>query len=453
MPKKPDLASELKKIRQQELERVAERKVKSLGIPYLNLFGVPIQQEALLLSTKEESKRGEFLIFKKSGRRVGIATINPKNPLFQEVVHKLTKKGFEVAVYFISLQSFRGGWEQYDKMLPSPKKISGAVEISSDRIEKFLKQIQSIDTVKTLLGNINLARVTEGLEIVFSASIQLDASDIHLEPSAENALLRFRIDGILQNVVVFSLPIYKKFLSRIKILSGLKLNIAATAQDGRFSIDLGGVPIEIRTSTIPTKNGESIVLRILNPKKLISFEELGLRDPFRRTLERELAKTTGILLVTGPTGSGKTTTLYAFLKKLTSPDVKIITIEDPIEYRLPNISQTQVDPKKNYTFSSGLRAILRQDPDVVLVGEIRDKTTAETALHAALTGHLVFSTLHTNDAVGVIARLVDMDVNPNIIAPAINIAVAQRLIRKVCPKCKKLLPPRRRNKKPVEKIL
>lgn len=452
MPSKPTLESELQKIRLKEMEREAERTAKTLRIPYLSLFGVPIQQEALLLASEEDSKKGGFIVFQKKGTALRVAAANPQNPLFQEILRALNGRGFETSVFFVSRQSLERAWEQYKKILPAQHVITGTVEISGTRIEKFLEEIHSPQDVRKLLETINLSRVTEGLEIVFGAAIKLDASDVHFEPKETGAVLRFRIDGILQEIAVFSLPVFEKILSRAKILAELKLNISAIAQDGRFSIQISNSPVDIRVSTIPTKFGESIVLRILNPKKLITFKELGLREDFGKTLEKELSKTTGMILVTGPTGSGKTTTLYAFLKKLASPELKIITIEDPIEYRLDGISQTQVDPKKKYTFATGLRAILRQDPDVILVGEIRDQETAETALHASLTGHLVFSTLHTNNAPGAIARLIDMRINPNIIAPAINMVLAQRLIRSVCPNCKKIAPPAEETKKMLERF-
>jgi type IV pilus assembly protein PilB len=238
-------------------------------------------------------------------------------------------------------------------------------------------------------------------------------------------------------VIDFEKKIYKGILSRIKLLSGIKLNITDRAQDGRFTAALEDLPIEIRVSTIPTEYGESIVMRLLNPKKLIDLEQLGLRGDLLEIFKEEIKRTTGMIIVTGPTGSGKTTTLYAFLKKIVNPEIKIITIEDPIEYRLEGITQTQVDPAKGYTFANGLRAIVRQDPDVILVGEIRDGETANIAIQAALTGHLVLSTLHTNDAAGTVARLVNLGVKPYDIGPALNMIVAQRLVRKVCKKCKK----------------
>jgi type IV pilus assembly protein PilB len=310
------------------------------------------------------------------------------------------------------------------------EKITGVVKLP------LKKEIKNIPLLKKALETTLSKTTTEIVETIIGSSINLDVSDIHFEPGEEKVKLRVRIDGVLQEVIEMEKKIYQGILSRIKLLSQIKLNITDRAQDGRFTAFLEKLPIEIRVSTIPTEYGESIVMRLLNPKKLIDLEQLGLRSDLLEIFREEIKKTTGMIIVTGPTGSGKTTTLFAFLKKIVKPGIKIITIEDPIEYRLEGITQTQVEPAKGYNFANGLRAIVRQDPDVILVGEIRDGETANIAIQAALTGHLVLSTLHTNDAAGTIARLVNLGAKPYDIGPALNMIVAQRLVRKVC-KCKK----------------
>ncbi len=277
--------------------------------------------------------------------------------------------------------------------------------------------------------------ITKVVEIVLAASVALDSSDIHIEPQENDAKLRIRLDGVLQDVVSFNRKSYESLLSRIKLLSEMKLNVSDRPQDGRFSILIEGTSVEIRASILPAEYGESIVMRILNPKSLISLDQAGLRKDLYDVFLKEVNRPNGMIVVTGPTGAGKTTTLYAFLKKIQNPEIKIITIEDPIEYHLEGISQTQVEPNKGYDFASGLRAIVRQDPDVVLVGEIRDLETVDIALQAALTGHLVLTTLHTNDAAGTIPRLVSLGAKTFNIGPAMNMAVAQRLVRRVCQKC------------------
>jgi len=321
------------------------------------------------------------------------------------------------------------------------KKIRGEIIIAETVIKDIRKKVKNISDFKEMI-NVSLdKRTTELLEIILIGAIILNASDIHIEPEEMQVKFRIRVDGLLQDVLKIDKKIYKALLSRIKLLSKLKLNVSDRPQDGRFSILMNKIPIEIRTSVLPAEYGESTVLRILDPKSLINLEALGLRKDLLEIFKKEIKKPSGMIIVTGPTGSGKTTTLYAFLKKINNPEVKIITLEDPIEYHLGGISQTQVDNKKGYNFVDGLRSIMRQDPDVVLVGEIRDLETAKTALQAALTGHLVFTTLHTNDAAGTIARLQALGEKPINIAPAINMAIAQRLVRTVCKKCVKLSKP------------
>ena len=265
-----------------------------------------------------------------------------------------------------------------------------------------------------------------------------------------------RLDGVLHEVdTELPIDLYKLLLSRIKLLSELKLNVHDKPQDGRFTIRIkNNSDIESRSSTLPSPYGEYIAIRILSPKAIeISLEDLGMQNQLLSMMQSELQKPNGMILTTGPTGSGKTTTLYACLKKISSSELKVITIEDPIEYHIKNITQTQIDPNNGYDFGNGLKSILRQDPDVILVGEIRDLETANIAMHASLTGHLVFSTLHTNNAAGTIPRLIDLGVKPNIIAPAINVAIAQRLLRKLCNECKKKYKPSKEEEENINKNL
>lgn len=318
------------------------------------------------------------------------------------------------------------------------KKITGEVEIPQTIIRDIQKKVKNVSDFKAKIETSLKKNITEFLQIILAGAINLDSSDIHIEPEEKKAKFRIRVDGILQDVLMLDKKLYQTLISRVKLLSKLKLNVSDRPQDGRFSILMTETPIEIRTSALPAEYGEAVVLRILNPKNLINIEALGLRQDLLELFKKEIKKPNGMIIVTGPTGSGKTTTLYAFLKKINDPEIKIITIEDPIEYHLEGISQTQVSPEKGYDFANGLRSIMRQDPDVVLVGEVRDLETAKIALQAALTGHLVLSTLHTNDAAGTIARLQALGEKPVNIAPAINMAIAQRLIRKVCEKCREL---------------
>src|SRR3989338_3398406 len=326
-------------------------------------------------------------------------------------------------------------------MEQSAKKLLGSVTISPEVILELEKEVKSISAFKAKIKEHIAGDTTRLLDIILLGAIKLEASDIHIEPEDSNAKLRIRLDGILQDVVFFDQNIYQHLVSRLKLLSHLKLNITDKPQDGRFTIEVGETLIEVRNSSLPAEYGESIVMRILNPKSLIGLDDLGLRKDLYKIFEKEISKPNGMIIVTGPTGSGKTTTLYAFLKKIQNPEIKIITIEDPIEYHLKGVSQTQVSPEKGYTFAEGLKSIVRQDPDVILVGEIRDLETAKIALQAALTGHLVLSTLHTNDAAGTIPRLVDLGAEPSSIASGLKMAIAQRLVRKVCKKCSTVSKP------------
>lgn len=321
------------------------------------------------------------------------------------------------------------------------EKITSQVKIEKTVFNEIQDKVNNILDLKRQIEKALEKEITKILEVILSGAISLDASDIHIEPEEKNVKTRVRIDGILHDVIFIESKTYRALLSRIKLLSGIKLNITKKAQDGRFTILIGEEKIETRVSVLPSEYGESIVARLLNPKKLIKIEELGIRNEILSQFEKEIRKPNGMIILTGPTGSGKTTTLYAILKRIQKPEIKIITIEDPIEYHLEGISQTQVAPEKGYDFANGLRAIVRQDPDVILVGEIRDYETAKIALQAALTGHLVLTTLHTNDTAGTIARLQSLGEKPINIAPAINMAVAQRLVRKVCKKCVKFFPP------------
>ena len=318
------------------------------------------------------------------------------------------------------------------------EEIVGEILISKEEELFFKENILNLKSLSLLFTKNIDQDITYLIKILMVGAVLLKSSDIHIEREEEKTIIRIRMDGMLTLVTEIENERYLKILSRIKLLSRLKLNVDKEAQDGRFSIKFEDNEIEIRVSSLPSEYGEAIVMRILNPKSLISLEELGLRTDLEKLFNNEIEKPNGMIIVTGPTGSGKTTTLYAFLKKISKPENKVITIEDPIEYHLEGITQTQVDEKKGYSFASGLRSIVRQDPDTILVGEIRDKETAQIAIQAALTGHLVLSTLHTNDAISTISRLESLgEITSNII-PAVNIIIAQRLIRKLCPKCSSL---------------
>jgi type II secretory ATPase GspE/PulE/Tfp pilus assembly ATPase PilB-like protein len=330
-------------------------------------------------------------------------------------------------------------------MTENTKNIVGQITIPFEIVKEGERELGNIPSLSEKIKSSFTKDISKTLEIIMAGGLFVKASDIHIEPEEEGTKIRMRLDGILHDVLTVDKDVSKRLTSRIKLLSKVKLNVADRPQDGRFTIILpfrdDPLEIEIRMSALPSEYGETLVLRLLDPRKLIVLQDLGLRKDLFEIFKREIEKPNGMVIVTGPTGSGKTTTLYAFLKTINKPGVKIITIEDPVEYHLEGISQTEVNPERGYDFANGLRAIVRQDPDVVLVGEIRDLETAQIGMQAALTGHLVFSTLHTNDAPGAISRLLAIGEKLASIGPAINMVIAQRLIRKTCQKCARLETP------------
>ncbi|OGJ05307.1 hypothetical protein A2467_02210 [Candidatus Nomurabacteria bacterium RIFOXYC2_FULL_36_8] len=340
-----------------------------------------------------------------------------------------------------SLASLEKAWDRYKEISFAEESKSGTIAISGESLKKIMAGIKNIEDIKQAILAIekdNIHTTSHILEVALAGAIAINASDLHFEPEENTVRLRFRLDGILHEVMEIPPAAHKFINSRIKLISGLKITSNSIAQDGRFSIYLGEDEISLRVSLIPGAYGESIVMRILNPKSIrVKLEDMGIEPKLYEVFMREIKKPNGMILLTGPTGSGKTTTLYSFLQKIYSTEIKIITIEDPIEYHLPGITQTQTDDEKGYTFLEGLRSSLRQDPDVIMVGEIRDSETAKIAVESALTGHLVFSTLHTNNAAGVIPRLIDLDVNPKILVSALSLSIAQRLVRRLCVHCKK----------------
>lgn len=428
-------------LRRQEEERIAKMIAGSFNLSYINLLGVPIQIDALSLVPEEIAREGLFAPFSKINNNLQVFCVDPENELLKKTLKELEDKGFKINLFVGSKTSFKKILNAYQKLPPSQKGIVGKIEIRAERLKRIQEEIQNIKDLQDKLEQGRRLPSRDIIEILLASSLKLDASDIHIVPQDKNVRLRYRIDGIMHTIFFFDRSVYNSLLSKIKILSSLKINVHDVAQDGRFSILAEGKEVEVRVSVVPGEYGEDIVMRILNPKMILSIEKIGLHPWLEEVLRYQMSKPNGMILVCGPTGSGKTTTLYACLKEKAKSQLKVITIENPIEYHLKGIAQTQVNPEKGYDFADGLRAALRQDPDVILVGEIRDRATAETAVQAALTGHLVFSTIHTNDAAGAVPRLIEMGVSPNGIASALNLAISQRLVRRLCPYCKKRYTP------------
>lgn len=308
--------------------------------------------------------------------------------------------------------------------------------LTQEVLDQRVATIQTYHDIQTSFDALQEENASTVFEILMSAILIFEASDIHIDAAPDGARIRMRIDGILHDVAFMNAHLFSLVLSRVKMLSGLKINIRA-AQDGRFSLQEPSQTIEIRVSLVPSEYGEDIALRVLDPRSLVSIQELGMREDLYNTLLEQIKKPLGLILVTGPTGAGKTTTLYAILKFLQTPAIKIVTIEDPVEYHLRGASQTQVDEYHGYTFDEGIRAMLRQDPDIVMVSELRDMESLTAALQASLAGRLVLSTLHTNDSFGAIPRILDMGVKTDTVASGLNMVIAQRLVRKLCAGCKK----------------
>ncbi len=431
------------------------------GIPYADLTSMAIDNDAIRLLTEQDAREMDVGPYKLIGKKLSLAVRSPLAPGAIKAYEMLTAMGYEVSYVMASRKSIQKVWSRYADLSFATSSRAGGLDVSADVLANLSKTVKTIDDatreIEQAMADTSAHHLSRILEIILGCGIGIGASDVHIEPMQDEVELRFRLDGVLRVITRFDHHTYKQINTRIKLLSGLKLTIASNPQDGRFSAFLGQdkdqIEISFRTSLMPGAYGESVVLRILNPKSIrVELESMGISPQMYDIFMKGINKPNGMILLTGPTGSGKTTSLYAFLQKIYSPELKIITIEDPIEYHLPGISQTQVDHKKGYTFLEGLRSALRQDPDVVMVGEIRDPETAKIAVESALTGHLVFSTLHTNNAAGVIPRLIDLDVNPNIMVSALTLSIAQRLVRKLCVACKHERPVTPEEKVLIEKL-
>lgn len=428
-------------MREKEAEALAQILSERYNLPYVDLSRVTVDNTAIRIISEEVAREAKAVIFAINQHKVDIAVQTPNNPKLASVLEEISRQGITPTMYIASEFGIARSWEIYNEVSYAKAETAGIISISNETMQRYVSTIKNIVDVKAVVESALTSGGAHSLstvvEIVLGGAVATGVSDVHIEPEKEVVRIRYRLDGILQDIVEITHVDYKKILARIKLLAGVKLNLIHEAQDGRFTIKIEGIDVEVRTSILPAAYAESVVMRILNPESIsVPLEELGMDEYFYQIMVDQINKPNGLILTTGPTGSGKTTTLYACLKKLRNPQIKIITIEDPIEYHLDGISQTQIDHDKGYDFSHGLRAAVRQDPDVIMVGEIRDEETASVAIDSSLTGHLVFSTLHTNNASGAIPRLIDIGVNPKIISSALNIAIGQRLVRKLCAFCK-----------------
>ena len=411
------------------IDEISLRKLYAyiLGVPFVDLSKEMIPVDILQIVPEPIAKKYKIVAFEKSGTELKVAMLNPEDIQTIDFIRK--KTGLKIVTCLTSAESIEIVLKQYSKSLKAEfgdiiKKNSSEVSASEteEELEKMAQGLPIIRIVDTLIKH----------------AILQGASDIHIEPDEKEIRVRYRIDGILHEAMTLPKQVKEGIIARIKVLANLKLDEHRVRQDGRFKIEKDGIKISFRVSILPIFDGEKVVMRLLDEtSKGLTLESMGLGGRGLEIIHLEIKRPNGMILVTGPTGSGKTTTLYTIMDILNTSEVNISTVEDPIEYRMPRINQTQIYPKVGLTFASGLRSLLRQDPDIIMVGEIRDKETMEMAIHSAMTGHLVLSTLHTNSAAGTLPRLLDMGAEPFLVASTVNVIIAQRLVRKLCKECKK----------------
>ncbi|SES63495.1 GspE/PulE family protein [Anaerobranca gottschalkii] len=399
-----------------------------LGIPHVNLYKFALDEKVINLINADTAKRFSVVPLKLQGNRLTLAMVDPLDVVAIDEISRTT--GFEIEPVIATPDEIQRAIDHHYGIKESVDKVIKNLEENKD-IEK---DMEAIEKLKEMVDDAPIVRVVNS---IIEQAIRDGASDIHIEPAKDKLVIRFRIDGILHDIMKSPKHTHAVIVSRLKIMANMDIAERRLPQDNRFQTTINGREVDVRVSTLPTIYGEKMVLRILDTSSLIlDINKLGMEEGNFTKFKEIIAKPNGIFLVTGPTGCGKTTTLYSLLSHFNSREKNIVTIEDPVEYRLEGINQVNVMPKIGLNFAEGLRSILRQDPDIVMVGEIRDKETAEIAIRAALTGHMVLSTLHTNDAPGALNRLVDMGLPPFLVASAINGVMAQRLVRKICSSCR-----------------
>ena len=440
-PKKEESATagkfqeKMTEIHKKEMETATESNARIQGYSYINLEGFPLPQEALLVLAREEMVKAKACCIFQTNKQLKMAAVDPEAAAFQKIAARI-KRDYpfqNIDIFMISENSFTIALSAFDHV-PKIKEVSRGLTISEEDIKKFQNEIK---TLKELNEKIKTVSVSDIFTLILAAGIKSEASDLHFDAGEREIEVRMRVDGVLHEIARIPKKLWSKVVSRIKFLAHLKINVDTIPQDGKFMIMIGRDKIDIRVSTLPASFGESVVFRLLfSSSHKLTLETVGMEKHTVEILEQEMNRSFGMLMAAGPTGSGKTTLLHAIMMKLKNPEINIMTIEDPIEYELDGITQTQVDTKHGMSFANGLRAILRQDPDIVLVGETRDTETAETVIQAALSGHLVLSTIHANCAAATIPRLLSMKVQPFLLAPAINCVMAQRLVRRICQACK-----------------
>ncbi len=415
-------------------EEITKAKADIFNLTYIYLVDQVISREILEIFPKDLALNYKMAAFGKEDNILKVGLLDPLNIKAREAAEYIAReKGLKIEYYLISATSFRYLLQRYGDLA---SEVDDALKIAKDKFS-FDKEKKAGEQSETLTTVIKSAPISKMVSVILKHAVESRASDIHIEPTSGETRVRYRIDGVLHTSLVLPKYIHAAVVSRIKVMSNLKIDETRIPQDGRIRVNIDGKNIDFRVSTLPLYSQEKVVMRILDTSKGVStWQELGFEGRNLTLMQENIKKPHGMFLVTGPTGSGKSTTLYAALQLLNKEGTNIVTLEDPVEYYLDGINQSQVRPEVDYTFASGLRSILRQDPDIIMVGEIRDSETAELGIHASLTGHFVLSTLHTNDAFGAIPRLMDMHLEPFLLASTLNIVIAQRLVRTICQDCK-----------------
>jgi type II secretory ATPase GspE/PulE/Tfp pilus assembly ATPase PilB-like protein len=403
-----------------------------INLPYIDLYGFPIDTSHLTMISKEDMIRTKMGVFSLSNKEIHLATTNPGLAGQEAILNDFKTRNFTFKLYLCSPLSLEKMIKTYNAVIKN-NIVSDEINLDAEKISKMAKTVGNFAELAESLKRVSTSEV---IETILISALENKASDIHFEPEKDNYHIRLRLDGVLHNLVILPRENQRNIESRLKILAGVKINVDNIPQDGRFSFKYDGKDIDVRVSMLPSNYGYSVVMRLLGTGNVnLALDDLGFLGIAKERVQLAIQKTQGLILTTGPTGSGKTTTLYTLLSDLNDGETKIITLEDPIEYKLAGVSQTQIDAEAGYTFSSGLRSILRQDPDVVMIGEIRDGETAEIAVQASLTGHQVLSTIHTNDAAGAIPRLMEMGVRGFVLVDSLSAIIGQRLVRRLCQHC------------------
>lgn len=414
-------------------EDITEAKASIFNLPHILLGDERIPSAVLNIFPQDLAENYQMVVFAKDSDQLKVALVDPLNLKAREAADFVAHgKNYRINYYITSLASFSRVLQQYGSL---KTEVTEALKIAEN---KFDVEEQSDDKMDKI---IKAAPISKMVSVILKHAVELRASDVHIEPTTGETRVRYRIDGLLQTSLSLPKYVHAAIISRIKVMANLKIDETRIPQDGRIRLNINNKNIDFRISTLPLYSQEKVVMRILDTSKGVStWEDLGFEGKNLELMYENIAKPHGMFLVTGPTGSGKSTTLYAALNLLNKEEVNIVTLEDPVEYYLTGVNQAQVRPEVKFTFASGLRSILRQDPDIIMVGEIRDAETAELAIHASLTGHFVLSTLHTNDAFGAIPRLMDMKIEPFLLASTLNVIIAQRLVRTICADCKETIP-------------